>query len=72
MKYSVTQFTISTDSDDGDIVEAQCTGNAFSAKAIQIIKDHVKAGKTVYIDNIRVQGEDGQNKKVPSLIYYIK
>ena len=72
LKYSVTQFTISTDSDDGDIVEAQCTGNAFSAKAIQIIKDQVKAGKTVYIDNIRVQGEDGQNKKVPSLIYYIK
>jgi len=72
LKYSVTQFTISTDSDDGDIVEAICTGNAFSPKAQQIIRDHVKAGKTVYIDNIRVLGEDGQNKKVPSLVYYIK
>ena len=72
LKYTVTQFTISTDSDDGDIVEAVCTGNAFSPKAQQIIRDQVKAGKTVYIDNIRVLGEDGQNKKVPSLVYYIK
>ena len=72
LKYTVTQFTISTDSDDGDLVEAQVTGNAFNAKAAQIIKEHVKPGKTVYIDNIRVQGEDGQNKKVASLVYYIK
>lgn len=72
LKYTVTQFTFSTDSDDGDIAEAQCTGNAFSTKAQQIIREQVKAGKTVYIDNIRVQGEDGQNKKVPSLVYYIK
>jgi gliding motility-associated protein GldM len=72
LKYTVTQFTISTDSDDGDIVEAQCTGNTFNARAQEIIRTQVKAGKTVYIDNIRVQGEDGQNKKVPSLVYYIK
>lgn len=72
LKYTVTQFTISTDSDDGDIVETTCTGNAFSPRAQEIIRTQVKAGKTVYIDNIRVQGEDGQNKKVASLVYYIK
>ena len=72
LKYTVTQFTISTDSDDGDIVEAVCTGNAFSPNAMNIIRTQVKAGKTVYIDNIRVQGEDGQNKKAASLVYYIK
>ncbi len=72
LKYTVTQFTLSTDTDEGDIAEAQVQGNAFNAKAAQIIRDHVKAGKTVYIDNIRVQGEDGQNKKVASLVYYIK
>lgn len=72
LKYTVTQFTISTDSDDGDIVETTCTGNAFNARAQEIIRTQVKAGKTVYIDNIRVQQEDGQNKKVPSLVYYIK
>ncbi len=72
LKYTVTSFTISTDSDQGDIEEANCTGNAWSPKAAQIIRDHVKQGKTVYIDNIRVLGEDGQNKKAPSLVYYIK
>ncbi|MBI1343003.1 MAG: gliding motility protein GldM [Terrimonas sp.] len=72
LKYKVTQFTISTDSDDGDIVEAQCTGNAFDDKAINLIKTHVKTGKTVYIDGIRALGEDGQNRKIPSLVYYIK
>ena len=72
LKYTVTQFTISTDSDDGDIVEAQCQGNTFNPKAMDIIRNQVKAGKTVYIDNIRVQGEDGENRKVPSLVYYIK
>jgi gliding motility-associated protein GldM len=72
LKYTVTQFTLSTDSDDGDIVETTCTGNAFNARAQEIIRTQVKTGKTVYIDNIRVLGEDGQNKKVPSLVYYIK
>ena len=72
LKYTVTSFTLSTDSDDGDIVETQCQGNAFSPRAMEIIRTQVKPGKTVYIDNIRVLGEDGRNVKVPSLVYYIK
>jgi hypothetical protein len=47
-------------------------GNAFTGRAADLIKQHVKPGKTVYIDGIRAIGEDGQNKKVPSLVYYIK
>lgn len=72
LKYTVTQFTISTDSDEGDIVEAIVTGNAFDAKAQALIRQHVKSGKTVYIDGIRAIGEDGENRKIPSLVYYIK
>ena len=72
LKYTVTQFTFSTDTDDGHIAETTCTGNAFSPRAMEIIRTQVKANKTVYIDNIRVQGEDGRNVKVPSLVYYIK
>ncbi|MDX1955100.1 MAG: gliding motility protein GldM [Chitinophagaceae bacterium] len=72
LKYTVTQFTISTDSDEGDIVEAVVTGNAFDAKARDIINRHIKAGKTVYVDGIRAVGEDGENRKIPSLVYYIK
>jgi hypothetical protein len=30
LKYTVTSFTISTDSDDGDIIEAKVTGNSWS------------------------------------------
>ncbi len=71
LKYSVTSFTLTADTDDGDIVEAQCTGNTWSASAQNIIKG-LKAGKLVTIDNIRAVGQDGRSRKLPSLVYYIK
>ncbi len=71
LKYSVTSFTLSADNDEGDIDEALCTGNIWSPKAQQIIKN-LKAGRMVTIDNIRAVGEDGRNQKLPSLVYYIK
>lgn len=73
LKYTVTSFTISTDSDGGDIVEAPITGNSWSGNAqAQAVMREVKPGKTVYVDNIRATGEDGVNRKLPSLVYYIK
>ena len=71
LKYSVTSFTLTADNDEGDIDEAPCTGNTWSPKAEQIIKN-LKAGRMVTIDNIRAVGEDGRNQKLPSLVYYIK
>lgn len=71
LKYTVTSFTLTADNDDGDIDEAPCTGNVWSTKAQQIIKN-LKPGRLVTIDNIRCQGEDGRNQKLPSLVYYIK
>jgi hypothetical protein len=70
LKYTVASFNISTDSDDGDIVEANVQGNSFASA--QNVLRQLKPGKTLYVDNIRVIGPDGQNKKVPSLVYYIK
>jgi hypothetical protein len=70
IQYTVTSYTISTDSDEGDIIDANVQGNAFNAQAQAVLRQ-VKSGKTVYIDNIRVQGPNG-NKKAPSLVYYIK
>jgi hypothetical protein len=32
----------------------------------------LKAGRLVTIDNIRATGPDGRNRKLPSLVYYIK
>lgn len=71
LQYRVASFTLTADTDDGDIVEANCTGNTWSAQAQQIIKG-LKAGKLVTIDNIRAIGPDGRNRKLPSLVYYIK
>jgi len=73
LKYTVTSFTISTDSDDGDIIEANVQGNAWGGNAnARNVIGQVKAGKTVYVDNIRATGEDGKSYKLPSLVYYIK
>ncbi|GAA4322010.1 gliding motility protein GldM [Flaviaesturariibacter amylovorans] len=71
IKYTVTSFTISTDGDDGDIVDAKVSGNQWGAAARNVMAQ-VKPGKTVYIDEIRAQAENGKSFKLPSLVYYIK
>src|SRR5436190_3882899 len=71
LKYSVVSFTLTADNAEGDIDEAPCTGNIWSPKALQVIKN-LKPGRLVTIDNIRCVGEDGRNQKLPSLVYYIK
>jgi hypothetical protein len=72
--YNVTSYTLSTDSDDGDIIEATVTGAAWggSGQARAVIAAASKPGKTLYVDNIRAQGPDGRNFKLPSILYYIK
>ncbi len=72
LSYTVTSFTFSIDTDDGDVATATCQGNTFSAAARQHINAQVKSGKIVTIDNIRVQGPDGRGSNAPSLVYYIK
>jgi gliding motility-associated protein GldM len=73
LKYSVTSFTISTDSDDGDIIEANVQGNSWTNSAQgRNVMAQIKAGKTVYVDAIRAVGEDQRSYKLPSLVYYIK
>ncbi|GAB4094085.1 gliding motility protein GldM [Flaviaesturariibacter terrae] len=71
LKYTVTSFTLTMDTEDGDIVEAPCTGNTWSPKAQAALKG-LTAGRTVTIDAIRAQGPDGVSRKLPSLVYYIK
>lgn len=71
LQYKVTRFTLSADSDDGYIDEAACTGNTWSNEARRIL-NNLKAGKTVYIDDIYATGPDGRSQKLPSLVYYIK
>jgi gliding motility-associated protein GldM len=72
LNYEVVSYTFTCDTDDGDIVSVPGTGNAFSGAVRTAINTHVKAGKLVTIDNIRVKGPDGRTTTAPSLLYYIK
>jgi gliding motility-associated protein GldM len=72
LSYEVVSFTFTCDTDEGDIVSVPVQGNSFSGAVRSAINTHVKAGKLVTIDNIRVRGPDGRTTTAPSLIYYIK
>ncbi len=71
LKYTVTKFTITADTDDGYLDDAACTGNIWSTDARRIL-NNLKAGKTVTIDDIYAVGPDGRTQHLPSLVYYIK
>jgi len=72
LKYSVVSFTITADDPaSGDILEENCTGNLWSARAQAMVKN-LTQGRMVTIDNLRAQGPDGRIQKLPSLVYYIK
>lgn len=72
LSYDVVSYTFTCDTDDGDIVSVPSNGAAFAGAVRSAINTHVKAGKMVTIDDIRVKGPDGRTSPAPSLIYYIK
>lgn len=72
LSYDVVGFTFTVDTDDGDLVSVPSNGAAFSGAVRTAVNQHVSAGKTVTIDNIRVKGPDGRTTTAPSLVYYIK
>lgn len=72
LSYEVVSFTFTCDTDEGDIVSVPVNGALFQGAVRNAINTHVKAGKLVTIDNIRVRGPDGRTSPAPSLIYYIK
>ena len=71
LRYSVVQFTLVADNAEGDVEEAQCTGNTWTPKAAQMIKN-LAPGRTVSIEGIYATGPDGRRQKLPGLTYYIK
>ncbi len=72
LKYEVVSYTFTVDTDEGDIISIPASGYLFQGAVKQAIDRHVKAGKMVTIDNIRVKGPDGRTTAAPSLLYYIK
>ncbi|MFN4313006.1 MAG: gliding motility protein GldM [Chitinophagaceae bacterium] len=72
LKYEVVSFTITADdAATGDILEENVTGNLWSPRAQNIVRN-LKAGGLVTIDNLRAKGPDNRVQKLPSLVYYIK
>lgn len=69
--YEVVSYTFTIDTDN-TIKTANCQGAAFSSTVKEIIKEEVKQGRIVTIDNILVKDPSGKERKVPSLVYYIK
>ncbi|MCR6720544.1 MAG: gliding motility protein GldM [Chitinophagaceae bacterium] len=72
LKFEVVSFTITADDPaTGDILEENVTGNMWSPRALNLIKN-LKPGGMVTIDNLRAKGVDNRVQKLPSLVYYIK
>jgi gliding motility-associated protein GldM len=71
LDYSVVSYTFTCDTDD-DIISIPATGALFQGSVKTALDRHVKAGRMVTIENIRVKGPDGRVTSVPSLFYYIK
>jgi len=71
IKYSVSSFVITGETDDGDLMEAPVKGNLWDSRASAVVRG-VKPGQTITIDNIRAVGPDNRSRPLPSLVYYIK
>ncbi len=72
IQYDVISYSVSVDTDDGDIATENNQGVYFSPRVKQLVNQHVKPGKTITIDELRARGPDGRTFKIPSLVYYIK
>ncbi|HEX5654276.1 MAG TPA: gliding motility protein GldM [Chitinophagaceae bacterium] len=71
LEYDVVSFTFTCDTDD-DIISVPSSGGLFQGAVRRAVDQHVKAGRMVTIENIRVKGPDGRVTSVPALFYYIK
>jgi gliding motility-associated protein GldM len=71
LKYNVVSFNFLCDTDD-DIVNIANVGAAFTPQVQGAIKQHVKPGRMVTIEEIKVKGPDGRVNKAPALVYYIQ
>jgi gliding motility-associated protein GldM len=71
LDYDVLSFNFTCDTDE-DIVSIPVQGALFQGAVKRAIDQHVKAGRMVTIEGIRVKGPDGRVTNVPSIFYYIK
>lgn len=72
VQYAVLGYTLTIDTDKGDVKSADCEGAYFSPVVKAYINQYAKPGRTVTVDKIRVKDQGGRVWKIPSLVYYIK
>jgi gliding motility-associated protein GldM len=70
LRYEVVRFQVVGTDADGNLIRENCSGNTFTPRAKQIIKDS-KSGDIITIEEIYCKGPDGAVKKLPSLLYNI-
>jgi gliding motility-associated protein GldM len=70
LQYTVVRFQVVGTDADGNIIREPCSGNAFTNRAKQIMKDS-RSGDIITIEDIYCKGPDGAIKKLPSLLYNI-
>ena len=71
LDYEVVSYNFTCDTDD-DIISIPATGALFQGQVKNAIMQHVKPGRMVTIENIRVKGPDGRVVPVSAIFYYIK
>jgi gliding motility-associated protein GldM len=71
LDYSVVSYNFTCDTDD-DIVSISNQGAAFNPAVRAAINQHVKSGRMVTIEDVRVKGPDGRVTKAGALVYYIQ
>lgn len=67
----ILSFTMTIDLDNGDVRSVEHSGNQFTNTDKSFFDKYVKPGKLMTIDKILVR-VDGQTKKIPSKVYFIK
>lgn len=72
VRYEVLGYTLTIDTDKGDVKTVDCQGASFSPVAKEYINQYAKSGRTVTIDKIRVKDQGGREWKIPSLVYFLK
>jgi hypothetical protein len=72
VKFEVVSYAIAIDDNNGAVKRAYCEGSLFSEEAKDNIKQYIKSGSTVTVDRILAKDESGTQKKIPSIVYYIK
>jgi len=72
LKYLVTSFTLNIYKQKDFIRSVQNQTGYFSPEAMQLMKDYLKEGTLVIIDNLTALAPDGKTVKLAPLIYHIK